>query len=1357
MGRRFVYQCERESNVLATSSNKPSVKSLLSCNYQINLDAWVRVGKELHHLPTFLDTGCSSVGFLDTDTAHRLRLPIYELDEKNYMTNFENLGPSRNNILSHYTLVTLIVRGHEEVLPLYLTKLSSEPLFLGLPWLDLHGIIDNHAKQQLTFDSPFCREHCGLSSPLHVPYRNDLPHEYCRRSRYPPALDLEAIDKYASSNQLSVVRPGKKPQPLPTKATVKKPSSPKTSGKVLTPTPSPPTPPNPPLRKIAMVGIAPFSRLAKKKGHRLFTVSLKELEQICNPDEQLSTNQDEPEDVPWERLPKELEAYKDVFSKKAAKILPPHRKYDHQINLKPGTEPPFGPLYSCSQKEAKELKTWLQENLQTGFIRASHSPAASPVLFVEKPNGDLRVCVDYRGLNELTIKSKYPLPLIQETLDKLSKAVIYSKLDIISAFNRLRVQEGDEWKTAFRTRYGLYESLVMPFGLCNGPSSFQHYINDVLREFLDDFCTAYLDDILIFSNNKEDHWKHLTTILDRLREAGLQVDLKKCEFCVTEVKYLGMIITTKGIKMDPAKVATIVNWPQLKGIKDVQAFLGLANFYRRFIRGFSRLARPLTNLTRKNTPFNWNEKCMKAFSQLKTMFTTAPVLAHYDPRLQSVVEVDASDYCVSGILSQFGEDGILRPVAFFSHKLEPAQCNYEIYDKELLAVITAFKAWRSELEGSELPVKVVSDHKNLQCFMSTKDLSRRQARWAEFMSRFRFTLDYRPGRQGTKPDSLTRRSGDLPEKGGNDPRLQYQQQTIFKHEHTQNLCPEDKPDPRVSSPLTRPVFAIQSVPISVDPVTTSPDFVDEPIMTPPESDEEPENTSLQDLWTQAYRDDDWYHEIKEAFKAPGTNRRRDLELSALSAAPDEPDVLLYHGKKLVPESEELRIRLMQSCHELPESGHCGIEQSASLLRRNYWWPGIHASVKEFVKGCLSCKRSKHLLERQNGWLKPLPVPERRWQDLSLDFIVDLPKSRVFDQGPPCSNILVVVDRLSKMKHFVAMPDITVESTARAFIDRVYSLHGFPSTLVSDRGTQFISDFWKQLCQRLKTVARLSTAHHPETDGQTENANKNLEIYLRHFTNYLQNDWASYLPIAEFAANNSQSASTGCTPFFACYGQHPRMSFEDPALPSPTSARQRLNQEAANQFADKMSQISQECQIMLQFAQQEQAEQANRHRTPHHRYQVGSEVMLSTKFLNIDRPSKKLSRIYDGPFIVTHCPGTHTYELALPPTYHCHPVFHASRLRPAPAFSFACQRPPDPHPPIVANDGEQEWEVLEILDSRTRYRRVEYLILWQTHETTWERWDFLTNVDELLTDFHVKNPHRPGPAPSVNLGLTGARP
>ncbi|RAL60705.1 hypothetical protein DID88_010023 [Monilinia fructigena] len=308
-----------------------------------------------------------------------------------------------------------------------------------------------------------------------------------------------------------------------------------------------------------------------------------------------------------QKLPLWLQDKLPAFLPRHADTLPPRRAWDHKIELMPGKEPPYfknRPLLSPLELEV--VRKWIDDNLSKGFIRESRSRSAAPLLLAAKPGGGVRICQDYRGLNNVTIKNRYPLPIVRETLDALCNATVYTKLDIIAAFNKLRIAEGDEWKTAFITRFGLFESLVMPFGLCNAPASFQHYINHTLFNELDKYCTAYLDDVLVYSADKSEHREHVRTIVQKLADAGLQIDINKCEFETVSTRYLGLIITTNGIQMDPEKVTAITSWEQPLSVKDLQRFLGFANFYRRFIKDFSKICRPLNDLLRKDIGWIWD-------------------------------------------------------------------------------------------------------------------------------------------------------------------------------------------------------------------------------------------------------------------------------------------------------------------------------------------------------------------------------------------------------------------------------------------------------------------------------------------------------------------------------------------------------------------------------------------------------------------------------------------------------------------------------------------------------------------------------------------------------------------------------
>jgi hypothetical protein len=302
----------------------------------------------------------------------------------------------------------------------------------------------------------------------------------------------------------------------------------------------------------------------------------------------------------------------------------------------------------------------------------------------------------------------------------------------------------------------------MPFGLTNAPASFQCLMNDIFSDMTDIFVIIYLDDILIFSKSEGEHRRHVRQVLDRLRRARLFAKAEKCEFHRTSVDFLGFTVSPSGVSVDPSRIEAVTSWPTPTRLKALQSFLGFANFYRRFIADFSGIVTPLTRLTRKSVPFVWSEQCQHAFDLLKSAFVSVPVLAHFRPELRVTVETDASDYALAGILSQTDESGTLHPVAFHSRALQPAKLNYEIHDKELLAIHDCFRVWHPYLEGAQHRIETITDHRSLEYFSTTKQLTRRQARWAEYLSGFDYVVRYRPGRLGGKPDALTRRDDVYP-------------------------------------------------------------------------------------------------------------------------------------------------------------------------------------------------------------------------------------------------------------------------------------------------------------------------------------------------------------------------------------------------------------------------------------------------------------------------------------------------------------------------------------------------------------------------------------------------------------------
>jgi len=453
-----------------------------------------------------------------------------------------------------------------------------------------------------------------------------------------------------------------------------------------------------------------------------------------------------------------------VFEKEEADKLPPHRPYDITIDLIPNSQLYFGPIYSLTVVEIETLKNYIKDNLRKGFIRKSKSPAGAPVLFVKKHDGSLRLCVDYRRLNAITIRNSYPLPKINDLIESFKKAIIFTRLDLRSAYNLVRVKEGHEYLTAFRTPLGHYEYLVMPFGLRNAPSVFQRFIQDVLSEVIGSYVQVYLDDIIIYSRSLKSHIVHVRNVLKLLIENRLYVKLEKCDFHVKSTTFLGFNISCNGLNMDINKVKSILEWPTPRNTKELQSFLGLCNFYRRFIKDFAKIMEPLRKLLKNNSNFDWDNEADRSFNLLKDAFKNDELLIFPDPEKEFVVETDSSDFAVGCVLSQVSNhDNLLHPVAFYSRSLNKAEANYTIYDKELLAVITAFEVWRHHLEGAKFPIQVITDHKNLLYWKKPQRLNQRQIRWSMFLSKFDYRISFRPGASSGKPDSLSRRPDYKPE------------------------------------------------------------------------------------------------------------------------------------------------------------------------------------------------------------------------------------------------------------------------------------------------------------------------------------------------------------------------------------------------------------------------------------------------------------------------------------------------------------------------------------------------------------------------------------------------------------------
>jgi hypothetical protein len=440
--------------------------------------------------------------------------------------------------------------------------------------------------------------------------------------------------------------------------------------------------------------------------------------------------------------------YPDVFPEELPG-MPPDRDIEFVIELIPGTAPIAQRPYRMNPQELEELKKQLADMLSKGLIRPSASPWGSPVLFVDKRDGTIRLCVDYRKLNEVTIKNKYPLPKIEDLFDQLNGAKVFSKIDLRTGYHQLKVRESDIPKTAFTTRYGLFEYTVMSFGLTNAPAYFMNLMNKVFMKFLDKFVVVFIDDILVYSKSEEEHAEHLRLVLGTLREHQLYAKFSKCEFWLKEVGFLGHVLSAGGVSVDPSKITSIMERKVPTNPTEVRAFLGLAGYYQKFVEGFSSIARPLTQLLKKDKKFEWTEKCEQSFQELKKRLVIAPILTMPDISKSFDVYCDASKLSLGSVLMQDG-----KVIAYLSRQLRPHKMNYPTHDLELAAVVHALKTWRHYLMGNRC--EIYTDHKSLKYIFSQKELNMRQRRWIELIKDYDLGIHYHPGKANVVVDALSR-------------------------------------------------------------------------------------------------------------------------------------------------------------------------------------------------------------------------------------------------------------------------------------------------------------------------------------------------------------------------------------------------------------------------------------------------------------------------------------------------------------------------------------------------------------------------------------------------------------------------
>ena len=806
-----------------------------------------------------------------------------------------------------------------------------------------------------------------------------------------------------------------------------------------------------------------------------------------------------------------LSQYSDVFLIKDGDDLGYCDQYAHRIDTGQAPHVKQAARRLPFHRRAA-LRALLNDLLHKGIIRESQSPWASPIVLVPKKDGSLRLCIDYRKLNRVTLRDAYPLPRIDETLDSLHGCSLFSTFDLANGYWQLALDEQDKCKSAFATPLGLYEFNVLPMGVCNGPATFQrvmeHVLGDLLLSPSSPVCRVFFDDVVVASRDVEEHLEMLEAVFSKLKSANLKLKLSKCNFLQESVKFLGFVVGKEGVSTCNEKIEAVWKWPIPCNATEVKQFLGLAGFYRKFVRNFSKLAAPLRQLTCADRPFHWTKACASAFRLLKERLVSAPVLAFpdfSDTAYPFILDTDASAYGMGSVLSQ-QQEGEVRVIAYASKTLNKAQRNYSTYDCELLSCVTFIEHFRCYTIGK--PFELRTDHAALRSLYGSVEPRGRRARWLEKLAEYSFEITHRPGRLHLNADALSRRPPP-------------------------DMCSADSIEPD-----TRENNLTSDVACSV----TTPALVISPAFS---------SLSLDELRSAQLQDDEvgvvlqWFDETSSTFHTPDSNQLRGQSRIVHRFAADLDlyrvlDGILYRDTVIDDQPLSVLVvpfALQESAvclvHTL-SAGHQAFEKTLQKCKSRFFWYGMTNTIQNFIRGCQVCEQS---MTKTGFGVAPLKSMQAgyRFEFVGIDIVGPVPQSM---QGN--EYILVMIDYFSRWVEALPIPNITAVTVARAFVNHWVSRYGAPEHLHSDQGSQFEAAVFQEMCKLLGVRKTRTTPYHPQGNGCVERVNRTLKSSLRAYTGQNPRDWEDHLPLVLLSYRSAQHSSTAYSPSMMVFGQELRL-------------------------------------------------------------------------------------------------------------------------------------------------------------------------------------------------------------------------
>ena len=748
------------------------------------------------------------------------------------------------------------------------------------------------------------------------------------------------------------------------------------------------------------------------------------------------------------------------------------------------------PLRRVPVHMREEVDTHIDEMLDKGVIRPSTSPWSSGIVLVTKKDGTKRFCVDYRRVNDVTIKDAYPLPRTDDALGQLSGSKWFSCLDLNSGYWQIEVDENDKCKTAFSTRQGLFEFNLMPFGLCNAPATFERLMETVLAGLNWQICLVYLDDIIVTGKTFEDMVKNLDSVLSRLTAAGLRLKPRKCQLFGKRVEFLGHIVSEDGIHTDPKKTEAVREWPVPNNVRDLRSFLGFCGYYRKFLKNHSEIAKPLHRLTEKTQKFIWSEECSQAFNTLKKMLVEAPVLAHPDFTKPFLLDTDASDMAIGSVLSQV-IDGKEKVIGYASRTLTKAEKKYCVTRKELLAVVVFIKHFRHYLYGKKFIVR--TDHGSLRWLMNFKNPEGQVARWHEVLSSYEFDILHRPGRQHRNADGMSRipckQCGRVDED-----EVEFDQQHVIKALYELDQGDPDSVDIKSAQESDRDISRLK-------------EYLQKEVR-PERSEIAEESYFFKSLWSQ------W--------------QRLDIQNGLLVRRWDVLGTDITNWQAIVPLAQR-RFVLKQS-HDIRASGHLGMKKTVSKIRQKYYWPGLQSDVRMYIAGCEKCTKRKYPMKTKKA---PMQIVRAGYpmERIAVDILGELPMTEKGNKY-----ILVISDYFTKWTESFPMANMEARTVANIMVEHVIARFGIPEKIHSDQGRQFVSKLSTEMCSLLQIEKTRTTPYHPQSDGMVERFNRTLCAMLSSYVSENQRDWDCHLQYVMMAYRATEHETTGCSPNMLMLGR-----------------------------------------------------------------------------------------------------------------------------------------------------------------------------------------------------------------------------